>query len=204
MKLVLLRHAQTEWNLQNRYNSVTDLEICEPYGALNATIPFLKRIRPAVVLSSPLRRCLMTAEIVRAQLAPDAPDLEVDSELREIDFGVFEGERADEILRGSYAAEFVEWTNPKSNSIGAPEGETWEAVGERVSRIVSRLESIGSDVLVVTHGYLLRAILVRCLLGLGSQNLRRFSVDNSKLAYLTNDEGYWRLHLLNSSGGDEP
>lgn len=199
MKLVLMRHGQTPWNLEGRFNSTTDIEICAPFDAIERTIPTLLRLNPKLIFSSPMKRCLMTADIVISQLSSSTRRMEVDDRLRETDFGVFEGKRSDEIMLGPYSHEFSEWLDPQSSSIGPPQGETWIELGKRAMDFVGEIQGTGTSTLVITHGYLLRAILIGCLTSLGTEQLRRFEIGNARLAYLTNDDGYWRLRALNIS-----
>lgn len=82
MRVLLLRHGETAYNAQGRYLGRTDLPL-SPAGR-GALIP--ADLVPRVVYVSPLRRTAETAEIlfpgVRQAVIPD---------LREMDFGVFEG-----------------------------------------------------------------------------------------------------------------
>lgn len=199
MKLVLMRHAQTPWNLEGRFNSTTDTEICGPFDAIERATPTLKRLDPKLIFSSPMKRCLMTTDLVISQLGSSTRRLEVDDRLRETDFGVFEGKRGDEIVIGPYSREFREWLDPQSSSIGPPQGETWRELGKRAIEIVGEIQRHRTNALVITHGYLLRAILISCLTSLGTEQLRRFEIGNARLAYLTDDDGYWRLRALNTS-----
>lgn len=198
-----MRHAQTSWNLEGRFNSTTDIEISKPFDAIERTLPTLRRFDPKLILSSPLKRCLMTSDFVSSRLGSATRLVEVDDRLRETDFGVFEGKRTDEIMIGPYVHEFKEWINPQSSSLGPPHGETWVELGERAKEIMDQIQQSGTDSLVITHGYLLRAMLVYCLTGLGTQHLRRFEIGNSRLAYLTYNDGYWRLRTLNTSECDD-
>ncbi|MDR0812723.1 MAG: histidine phosphatase family protein [Oscillospiraceae bacterium] len=90
MKLILLRHAKTESNLQKKYLGLTDEPLCaegKAQALFNGVFPDVE-----LVYSSPLVRCVQTATLkfpnARIILVP---------ELREMDFGIFEGRSADEM-----------------------------------------------------------------------------------------------------------
>lgn len=92
MKILLIRHGKTAGNLEKRYNGRTDEPLC-PDG-----ISELKQCSFPVcdiLVSSPLQRCLQTAEL----LFP-AQKIHVCRDLRECDFGDFEGKNHAE-LNGS-------------------------------------------------------------------------------------------------------
>ena len=96
MEIRLVRHFATEGNLEKRYIGVTDEEIKAEcvleytlkkeengrYGKENGR----EEWKPELVIVSPLRRCRQTAEI----LFPGAEQV-VCEQMRECDFGLFEG-----------------------------------------------------------------------------------------------------------------
>ena len=92
-KLYLIRHGMTKGNLEGRFVGRTDLPLCEE------GIAELKKLQeeyeyPDVqkVYSSPMARCVETADI----LYPNRLLQRVDN-LREYDFGVFEGQLAKDL-----------------------------------------------------------------------------------------------------------
>lgn len=56
-----------------------------------------------------------------------------------------------------------------------------------------QLEGVGGNVLVVGHGYFLRALLVKALMGLPPQYLRTLELSNASFIIISNKHGYWRL-----------
>ena len=82
MQVFLIRHGKTQGNLEGRYVGSTDEPLC-PLGAgelLGRTAPPVERL-----YSSPMRRCLQSAQLLYPRLAPIPLD-----GLRESDFGDFE------------------------------------------------------------------------------------------------------------------
>ena len=90
LSIILLRHGKTEGNLENRYNGRTDDPLC-PLGIQEAEAePHYPEV--PLVYASPLRRAQQTAQI----FFPNAA-IQTVQDLREMDFGDFEGRTAQEM-----------------------------------------------------------------------------------------------------------
>lgn len=83
MWIDLVRHGMTRGNEERRYIRITDEPLSERGRKLAEQCMYEM---PEIVFSSPLKRCVETAEI----LYPDQ-DIYIIEELRECDFGIFEG-----------------------------------------------------------------------------------------------------------------
>jgi probable phosphoglycerate mutase len=102
------------------------------------------------VFISPLSRAAETAAIAGfGDVAAPDPDLS------EWDYGDLEG-RLTEDIREDFPGWTI-WTGPW------PGGETIDDVAARADRVLSRLATIRGDVLVVSHGHLLRVLAARWL-----------------------------------------
>ncbi len=83
MKIIFIRHGKTTGNLEKRYIGVTDEPLCD------AGISELKSISYPdcdIVISSPMKRCMQTAEIIYPN-----KKIIIQNDLKECDFGDFEG-----------------------------------------------------------------------------------------------------------------
>ncbi len=147
----LVRHGETEWSAAGRHTGRTDVPLT-PRGEQLAL-----RLRDAlagrdfaVVLSSPLRRASDTA-----RLAGFEGIAGVDPNLREWDYGVWEGRTTAEIRD-----EHPDWSIWTSD---IPEGETLDEVGGRADAVIERVVSAGGDALLFAHGHLLRILAARWL-----------------------------------------
>ncbi len=100
MEVILLRHGKTAGNLAGRYIGRTDEPLCE------AACRHLRESDPFTVAShvlvSPLQRAVETARL----LFPEA-ELTVCQDLREMDFGDFEGRTAEEMADDPVYEEWV-------------------------------------------------------------------------------------------------
>jgi len=89
MNLYVVRHGQTDWNVENRVQGKADIELNET-GKLqaNQTAKLLSDTKIDLIISSPLKRAVQTANIIC--LNRDIP-ITCDERISERDFGEFEG-----------------------------------------------------------------------------------------------------------------
>ena len=154
----LVRHGATEWSQNGRHTGSTDLPLL-PEGRERAVTlaPVLAQHRFTLVLASPLQRARETAAL--AGFADPVPD----DELREWDYGDYEGRTTEEIREVLGDPEWNVWTTTSGL------GESIEQVGERVSRVLERCLPVvteGDDCVLVAHAHVLR-ILTAVWLGMG-------------------------------------
>ena len=149
--LVLVRHGETEWSRAGQHTGRTDVPL-SLNGVRQAELlgRRLERMTFTRVLTSPLSRALETCRIAgfgdRASIEPD---------LREWDYGVFEGRTSDEIR-----TEIPGWTIWTAKIIG---GESVEDVGRRADRVIAALDGIDGLVALFSHGHMLRILAARWL-----------------------------------------
>jgi len=160
-EIVLVRHGETEWSANGRHTSATDLPLTsEGRRRARALGPQLSERSFALVLCSPLLRARETCEL--AGFGEAAVTCE---ELREWDYGRYEGMTRDEILR-----EDPSWDLWRA---GCPGGETPAQVGARADVVLARLRDAGGDSLAFAHGHVLR-VLTACWVGMGPPGGARF------------------------------
>ena len=179
IKLLLVRHGQTEGNVEERYQGRTDTELNET--GLKQSDELAQRLSNEhidCVYSSDLKRAMQTAERVAS-----ARNLRVNprKELRELDVGEFEGKRLEEIVEDHGSLEEM-WSEGEWR---APGGETLSELVDRVDRFVGevRQRHEGETVLVVAHGGTLRS-LISGFLGIDPHNWWRFQLDSASLSIL--------------------
>jgi broad specificity phosphatase PhoE len=143
----LARHGETEWSKSARHTGRTDLPLT-PAGEASAR-RLGERLRGtnfATVLTSPLIRARRTAE-----LAGFSPEIEPD--LREWDYGNYEGKTSAEIRAGRPG-----WVLFCDGPAG---GESVAAIAERVDRLAEKLKGLTGNVLCFAHGHVLRVLAAR-------------------------------------------
>lgn len=156
MALYIARHGQTDWNLQRRFQSTTDVPLNE-HGRSQATaladLLNQRRITFSEIYSSPLQRAMSTAEILiaGATAARSTPTITAEPSFIELSLGEFEGRYADD-LKNDFGDVFTVWQ--ASGFIdAAPGGESMQQAVQRVTPVLTRIrrECIDADVLIVAH-----------------------------------------------------
>jgi broad specificity phosphatase PhoE len=169
----LVRHGETAWSRTGQHTSRTDVPLADTGREQAAALaPVLAHHRFRLVLTSPRRRANETAAL--AGLGATAEPCE---DLVEWDYGSYEGRTTADIR-----IEAPGWTLWRD---GAPGGETAAAVGERVDRVLARAHASSGegDVVLVSHGHLLRVLAARWL-GLPVSEGRLFALDAGSLGRL--------------------
>ncbi|KIT18047.1 histidine phosphatase family protein [Jannaschia aquimarina] len=153
MRLLLVRHGQSEWNAARRLQGQADIGLSELGRAqADALRPVIQSIGPCRTVSSDLERVRETARRVGA----DAPRLT--EGLREIDVGDWTGRAVDDIRAESEEA----WLGWRAGTHSPPGGESWETFASRVEAAIEEERRDPCDNLLVTcHGGVIRAILQR-------------------------------------------
>ena len=159
MELIIVRHGTTQGNLEKRFVGTVDVPLHRQGEEL------ARRVAPVMpevehIYRSPLTRCRQTAEL----LWPGVEHTVVE-ELRETDFGLFEGKNHEELKDDPlYSAWYNQPGGP--NFANIPVGESAREVTERVT---VGLETVAEDaakrgfarVAIVSHGGALMGLLAR-------------------------------------------
>lgn len=175
----LLRHGQTDWNIDFRLQGVTDV-------ALNETGIEQARLAASAlnlndwdfIASSPLSRAKDTADIVASRL--NIPEVAVLPLLLERSFGEVEG-----MLYEDWKANYPEGI--------APGGETEEQLHARTLLLLDELLETyrGTRVLAISHGALIRKVVN--LLSQGEFPLVNQRIANASLSIIVHEDSSWRL-----------
>jgi broad specificity phosphatase PhoE/ribonuclease HI len=158
-RLILVRHGETALTAQGRYSGRGDIPLSEQGEAqamaAGGRVAGISRDVTAIV-SSPLRRCVRTAELIAAELG-NVP-VTVLPELIECDFGDWEALTFAEV-RGRWPNELDRWL--ESTSVAPPGGESFQTVAKRVRGALETLKSAypSSTVVVVSHVSPIKLIL---------------------------------------------
>ncbi len=183
--LLLLRHGCVGWKWEGRYVGSTDLALSEEGVAqLAAVAPRLRRWAPiARCYCSPRLRARQSAAAISSVL--DAPPVIAD-DVREVDFGLWEGKSFMEISQ-SDPARVEDWAR-LAPDFAFPGGEALADFQRRVERFTARVASERGTTLVVTHGGVVRAMLCR-LLGLEPRHALAFAVAPGTLCAVKTADG---------------
>ncbi|HXZ71381.1 MAG TPA: histidine phosphatase family protein [Streptosporangiaceae bacterium] len=179
----MLRHGETEWSRAGRHTGRTDVPLT-PAGeaAAAALAPVLARHEICAVCTSPLQRAARTAALAGLS------DVKQDPDLREWDYGGYEGMTTSQI-RGQRPGWYLWRDGVIPGGAGYP-GETVEQVGARADAVLSRATPLlaDGDVVLVSHGHFLRVLTARWL-GLGPAGGRLFRLGTGTLCTLGTEHG---------------
>jgi broad specificity phosphatase PhoE len=181
-EIVAVRHGETVWSREGRHTGRTDVPLTPMGEGQAAAVGDALRGRSfALVLTSPLARARRTAEIA------GFGDAQVDPDLAEWDYGAYEGLTTPQIRAqvGHAWTIFDDGVPP-----GATAGETLAEVGARADRVITLVRGPleDGDVLVVSHGHLLRVLAARWVgedPGFGA----RFGLGTATISRLGNEHG---------------
>jgi broad specificity phosphatase PhoE len=183
----LMRHGETEWSASGAHTSRTDLPLL-PSGIKQA-----EELRTklhgrnfALVLVSPMQRARETC-----RLAGYADKAEISNDLKEWDYGLYEGRSTAQIRQDR-----PNWSLWRD---GVLEGESVENVGIRVKRIIDRCREVDGDVAIFAHGHVLR-ILTAVWLDLPPADGRLFALNTATISVLGYEHEYKVIRRWNCPG----
>lgn len=159
--LILIRHGQSQWNLENRFTGWTDVPLTEQGKKDAATsAEVLKEYSFDIAFTSRLQRANETLEIILRTLG-QSPEVRMDSALNERHYGDLQGLNKAETAE-KYGTEQVQlWR--RSFSTRPPNGESMEDCERRTlpffRQYVLPLVAEGKTVIVAAHGNSLRPMI---------------------------------------------
>jgi broad specificity phosphatase PhoE len=147
----LIRHGETEWSLSGAHTGSTDIPLT-PRGREQAAAlgSYLADRSFAMVLTSPLERAMETCRLARFGDAA-----EIEPNLREWNYGEYEGRTTTQIRQGR-----PDWDLWRDGVAG---GEPIEAVAARADAVLSRVMQADGAVALFAHGHILRILTARWL-----------------------------------------
>ena len=159
MNLLLIRHGQTNWNLEQRFQGQSDIPLNETgRKQAHALAERFSTEQFDAVYSSDLQRATETANII-TQMSGCKPDLR----LREVHFGDWEGLTYDEI-KAKHPDTLAAWEADIFKN-APPHGETLEGLSVRVQSMLDELREKHEDqnILIVAHGGVLQTLICLAL-----------------------------------------
>jgi probable phosphoglycerate mutase len=199
LRLLLVRHGETEWNRASRFQGGIDVPLNDNgRGQAQQAAEFLKDIPIDFAVSSPMLRPKETAEIILTS-HPDIP-LELQDALKEISHGLWEGKLEAEIKQ-LYPDLLHQW-QVAPETVQMPEGENLEQVWERAidcwNAIVNSAEVSSTELkigLVVAHDAINKVILCH-ILGLSPKSIWCIKQGNGAVSVIDYPQGLEQAPIL--------
>jgi broad specificity phosphatase PhoE len=181
----LIRHGETEWSLNGRHTGTTDIPLTE-HGRNVARLwkPVATQQTFALVMTSPLQRARETCELTGL-----GQQAEVDNDLREWNYGEYEGLTPKQIQ--ARRPSWMIFTD------GCPGGESPDEIQARIDRVIKKVRAVEGDVALFAHGHFLRSFGARWL-GLRAEEGRFFLLDPATVSVLSYYRGIPALNRWNA------
>jgi broad specificity phosphatase PhoE len=192
MQLILIRHGETHWNKEGRVQGVSDIELSA--AGVEQARRLALSLKDSVIdaiHTSPLKRAYSTAEIINAF---HQKEIEVHSDLTEMDQGDFEGLTFKELMVREKAF-LHRWISDPA-SVKMPNGESLAELQERAWQPIQKIIAGEKNVLVVSHNFTIAAILCR-LRKINLAEFRSTCVDNASKTLIRIQSGEAHIELIN-------
>ncbi len=183
MRIYLIRHGETDWNIEGRLQGREDIPLNETGIQQAKTCGQVFRGRGIrTILTSPLVRAKRTAEII-AEIA-DISQVVVEEGLTERDFGIIAGVAYD--------------SKKYFDTFGIDEGiEPFEELHQRLIKCIREKADQYSDedIIMVSHGAAINSVI--WVLSAGEQGSGKTRLKNTCISILTYQEGALKLEACN-------
>ena len=194
MRLIVVRHGETQYNIENRITGQSDVPL-SPLGERQAKRvgAYLASEKIDSIVSSDLQRARTTAQAIAH---PHTILVQEDADLREIAMGEWEGHNGTEI-KERFAESQAKWRTDATNYAIPGGGENLIQVQARIVRAIERwyTHSPEATVVWVTHGGII-GLLACHLLGLDVNRRWQFRHDNASITeFWIRDERVTMAHL---------
>jgi len=172
-ELILVRHGETEWNVEEVFRGRIDVKLNET-GVRQAELlaEYLRGIKIDAIYSSPLRRALNTAEAIAGY---HKLEVETTPGLRDCDFGRWQGLTLKEV-KDKYKELYAEWVN-SPHLVKPPHGESLDEVRERALPVVDEVIAKHEGTVALVSHRVVNKVLICALLGLDNSHFWNIKQD---------------------------
>lgn len=191
-RLILIRHGSTDWSIKKQYCSFTNIDLNNK-GKNEAKKLYQRMNKEKIykIYSSDNKRTLHFAKIAfRGRSIEKVP------ELREFNFGIFEGLTYNEIIK-RYPEIYTSWLN-NPFFVDIPGGENLNDYIKRVSKVLKKIISLNrkKTLAIVTHAGPIKIIIGEIL---KSKDIWKINVDLASLNIIDFKDGKGKIQLLNDT-----
>lgn len=201
MKLVLVRHGETEWNNQGKFQGSQDIALnARGLAQAKETAKAVVEWQHSVVYSSPLKRTMQVAQEI-SRLS--GKSVEPVPGVQELSLGDLEGVTGEE-MRSGWPEVYAAWRDDPS-TVSMPNGESLAELQERAWSALLELERThlkdkepDEALIVVSHNFAIRSMIGK-LLGMPLSNFHSMSLSLSSICTVEIDQRGRRLSSYNST-----
>ncbi len=197
MRLILIRHGETEWNVTLQYQGHANIPLNDRgRWQARAVGERLRQLQASAIYASDIARAWETAEIIGESVGLTPQPM---AELREIDVGQWEGLTPEELYR-RFPDHMREYERDPARTVRL-EGESYAQLQERALvalQCIHETHQPDETVVAVSHGGTIRALLCH-IIGLNLIYFGRIWLDNGSITELRYGKHGWRLMRLSDA-----
>lgn len=161
MKIYMIRHGETDWNVENKLQGRSDIPLNEKGRQLaKITGEALREVPFSAIYTSPLKRAKETALLIRRDR--NIPIYE-EERIQEVSFGIYEGFHCSEKKYDIPDPQFIDFFKKPEAYCPPEKAESIEALCKRTTDFLQELvhnkELDKETILVSTHGAAMRGLL---------------------------------------------
>ncbi len=198
MKVYLLRHGQTEWNVMKKWQGNTDIEL-NSMGisqAENVAKRFENR-KVSKIYASNLSRAKKTAEVIREKAFNNEVEFFIENDLAEIKLGEWEGLTYEDVST-KFEEHYKKWSTSEDVEVGFGV-ENYYQLQQRAFNIFTKICSENSeDILIVSHGAWIKALVCK-ILNLPLEHKNKFEIGNTSITTIEVTEKGFFIKTLNDT-----
>ncbi|MFH0768437.1 MAG: histidine phosphatase family protein [Chloroflexota bacterium] len=199
-EIILARHGETEWNVEEMFRGRIDVELNET-GIKQAGLlaNYLSNVKIDAIYSSPLKRALRTAETIakyhqlKVETVPGLVDL---------DFGKWQGLLRQEV-QDKYEELYDEWADHPER-VKLPGGESLDDVRNRAMAVVNEVIAKYEGTAVIVSHRVVNKVLICALLGLDNSHFWNIRQDTCGITTFTYENGRFVLTRHNDTSFLKP
>ena len=198
--LILVRHGETKWNVEEIFRGRIDIELNET-GVREAELlaEYLSDSKITAIYSSPLKRALRTAEIIASH---HDVEVEVAPELIDFNYGEWQG-LSRQTVADRYKQLYAQWVkNP--HLVKMPSGESLDDIRRRAIRLVDSLLAKYEGTIVLVSHRVVNKVLICALLTLDNSHFWNIKVDTAGITIFTYEDGGFALIKHNDTSFLKP
>jgi len=182
-EIILARHGETEWNVEEIFRGRIDIELNET-GIKQARLlaEYLSDVEIQAIYSSPLKRALRTAEIIASY---HKLDIEITPGLIDFNYGQWQGLPHQEV-EDKYKELYTKWTN-SPDQVKIPEGESLDEVRGRARGVVNDVIAKYKGAVVLVSHRVVNKVLICALLGLDNSDFWNIRQDTCGITTFTHE-----------------
>jgi len=196
MKIILIRHGQTEWNKEKIFRGRIDVPL-DNVG-IRQVNAIAKRILSSfeinTIYSSPLIRALMTAQAIAKPLNLN---IKIDDRLIDFNFGEWQGLSLEKV-KEKYSLLYHKWTTePHLTEI--PGGENLNSVRTRITKLLNEIiEKEQGDIAIVSHR-IVNKVIICTTLSLDNSYFWKIKQDVAAINVIEYNDGIFIISSLNDT-----